>query len=177
MRDRYYFFYFCLACFTTLLAFGVIVFGAYTRLTDAGLGCPDWPGCYGHWVVSTTTLQPEKAWTEMIHRYLAGSLGIMILMLALLAIRARLILPFLLLILVIFQALLGMWTVTLKLLPPVVLAHLLGGMTTLALLWWLVLVLRAYGKQKNHRADILPCLPLDNSDRLVRKLFSFLRAR
>ncbi|MDH3946683.1 MAG: COX15/CtaA family protein, partial [Chromatiales bacterium] len=148
-----------LARLTALLAFAVVVLGAYVRLTDAGLGCPDWPGCYGKLTVtevmrdvsSAEAAFPEravdagKAWREMIHRYLAAILGLAIVALAVIAWRRRHIpgqpvaLPIALVGLVIFQGLLGMWTVTLLLKPVVVMAHLLGGMTTLALLWWLSL--------------------------------------
>ena len=114
------------------LAFGVVVLGAYTRLTDAGLGCPDWPGCYGKPIVpQINAIDSGKAWTEMIHRYLAGSLGIFILINFIFS-RSKL--SFCLFLLVIFQALLGMWTVTKKLHPPIVMAHLLGGMVTMGLL-------------------------------------------
>lgn len=146
-----------LLLFTTGLALVVIVFGAYVRLSDAGLGCPDWPGCYGHpspWhaaeriaaALDADPLGPvshAKAWKEMLHRYLAGGLGVSILLIGILAwLRlppARRVLPAALLGLVTFQALLGMWTVTQQLKPMVVAAHLLGGMTTLALLVWLLL--------------------------------------
>lgn len=114
---------------TSLLTFVVIVLGAYTRLKDAGLGCPDWPGCYGH------MLAPEAdtaAWIEMVHRYVAGTLGILIVYIF---IRTRNIITGTLLALVVFQALLGMWTVTLRLYPVVVMGHLLGGFTLLAVLW------------------------------------------
>jgi len=147
------------AFIATALAFSVVVLGAYVRLSDAGLGCPDWPGCYGQIDVPADPqrmaqanaayperpVEVDKAWKEMIHRYLAGVLGLLILGLAVLAWYRRkdpeqpVVLPFVLLALVIFQALLGMWTVTLLLKPVVVMAHLLGGMTTLALLWWLAL--------------------------------------
>jgi len=141
-----------LALSATLLTFIVIGLGAYTRLTDAGLGCPDWPGCYGQWfldpkAIADPAFNSKKAWTEMIHRYMAGSLGILIFGLAILTIkksnrtRRTLGFPIALVILLIFQALLGMWTVTLKLFPVVVMAHLLGGMTTLVLLWWYALKL------------------------------------
>jgi cytochrome c oxidase assembly protein subunit 15 len=136
---------------TLLLALTVIVLGAYTRLSDAGLGCPDWPGCYGHTVVPETIdtaqfqrpLETHKAWKEMIHRYAAGTLGILILLIFLLnslfqkRIRQGFILPTLLLGTVVFQALLGMWTVTHLLSPLIVTAHLLGGFATLALVAWL----------------------------------------
>jgi cytochrome c oxidase assembly protein subunit 15 len=149
---------FCL--FATVLALIVVTLGAYVRLSDAGLGCPDWPGCYGHLTVpeetheitKANTVYPErpvegtKAWKEMIHRYVAGTLGLLIMLIALLAVQRRqkvkeqsVTLPVFLVILVIFQALLGMWTVTLLLKPVVVTAHLLGGMLTLSLLWWLTL--------------------------------------
>lgn len=138
----------------TLVAFCVVGLGAYVRLSDAGLGCPDWPGCYGHLVgvpdEAAEQVRAEqafpgkpvhtgKAWKEMIHRYLAGTLGLLVFAITALAWRqgiARR--PTTALAgVVIFQALLGMWTVTLLLKPVVVTAHLLGGMTTLALLVWL----------------------------------------
>lgn len=150
---------FRLAAFATCLAFVVIILGAYTRLTDAGLGCPDWPGCYGQLTVPKTDKQlsqaaqlyPEqrvesaKAWAEMIHRYVAGTLGLLILALSTLVWRARQqfnisrIFPVALVGLLFFQAALGMWTVTLKLYPLVVMGHLLGGMTLFTLLAWLTL--------------------------------------
>ncbi|MDE2451472.1 MAG: COX15/CtaA family protein [Gammaproteobacteria bacterium] len=150
-----------LALFGVLLCFGVIVLGAYVRLTDAGLGCPDWPGCYGH--VSPAgaedspasqaafpgrPLEAGKAWHEMTHRYAAGTLGSVIIVIAGLAIVARK--PkkvgtgfgLLLFATVIVQALLGMLTVTWLLKPLIVTLHLIFGMTTLALLWWLWLGLQ-----------------------------------
>lgn len=130
----------------TLVAFVVVILGAYVRLSNAGLGCPDWPGCYGRMIVSADSpdadlvkerpLEFGKALREMVHRYAAGTLGLLILVLALVL---RTPLSFLLLGLVVFQAALGMWTVTLKLHPFVVMAHLLGGFGTLSLLWWLTL--------------------------------------
>ncbi|HEV8077212.1 MAG TPA: COX15/CtaA family protein [Marinobacter sp.] len=138
----------------------VVVLGAFTRLVDAGLGCPDWPGCYGHltWpksadsVARAEALFPEfpvehdKTWPEMVHRYFAGLLGLVILGLAIATHRwaasdtehtypRKHTLG--LLALVIVQAAFGMWTVTLKLWPQVVTAHLLGGFATLSLLWLL----------------------------------------
>src|SRR5262249_14135117 len=128
------------------LAFVVVVFGAFVRLNDAGLGCPDWPGCYGHVIVPQAEaarasadaqspggrIEPRKAWIEMIHRYLAGALGLLILAIAAIAWRharfdrsSRL--PWLqtiLVALVAFQAALGMWTVTLLLKPAIVTLHL-----------------------------------------------------
>ena len=144
-----------------ILALTVIVKGAYVRLSDAGLGCPDWPGCYGRLLVPATAAdaQPEhletrplesgKAWREMIHRYLASGLGFGILVLAALAWRNRtdprqaVAVPLLLVPLVMFQGLLGMWTVTLLLKPLVVTAHLLGGFSVFALLSWHLLQVRA----------------------------------
>jgi heme a synthase len=144
-----------LAALIPLLVFIVIVKGAYVRLSDAGLGCPDWPGCYGKLVVPATSsevidaqhlvarpLETGKAWREMIHRYLASILGLLILLMAAIAwikrqaIGLSPLLPLMLAPLVIFQGLLGMWTVTLLLKPLVVVAHLFGGFTTLALAWW-----------------------------------------
>jgi len=145
---------------STLLTFAVIALGAYVRLSDAGLGCPDWPGCYGHWVgvpdaaheVAAASaafpdqpLEAHKAWKEMVHRYFAGVLGLLIVSIAALAWRRRAALrespwlPTALVAIVTVQALLGMWTVTRLLRPVIVSAHLLGGMTTLAVLVWLLL--------------------------------------
>ncbi len=138
----------------TVLALLVVVIGAWVRLTDAGLGCPDWPGCYGQLVVTESTreaaeafpdrpLDVGKAWREMIHRYLATGLGLLCLILSGLAWFNRrdpdqpTRLPHVLLAVVIFQGLLGMWTVTLLLQPVIVMAHLLGGLTTLGLIFWL----------------------------------------
>jgi cytochrome c oxidase assembly protein subunit 15 len=131
-----------------LLAFIVIVVGAYVRLSDAGLGCPDWPGCYGHPV--PTLIHDEgalaKAWKEMGHRYLAGSLGILVLLAAALAWKLRVAAGHAsaIVALVIFQATLGMWTVTLLLKPVIVTLHLLGGMATFALLLLLFLRVNSF---------------------------------
>ena len=147
------------AGFTILLALCVIVFGAYVRLTDAGLGCPDWPGCYGFVTVPQTAedylsveenfpgeiVDEGKAWREMIHRYIASLLGFLILLMFLkdfFSFRKDegslkdLKLSGALLALVIFQGMLGMWTVTLKVHPLVVTAHLIGGLTTSSLLFF-----------------------------------------
>ena len=184
------------------LTLGVVVFGAFVRLSDAGLSCPDWPTCYGraawpqaasevsdHAASAIRPFETHKAWREQVHRMLAGSLGVLVLLLAVLAARKRrygiaqvaiasllvaaaiplymrgehaaasalaiageIILLFaavrwsnsdlsrvavLALAVIIFQALLGMWTVTLLLKPIVVMGHLLGGLTTFALLAWM----------------------------------------
>jgi heme a synthase len=147
-----------LAALTALLALAVILLGAYVRLSDAGLGCPDWPGCYGRLVAPShpeavaeanaaypeRPVEAHKAWKEMVHRYLASTLGLAILVLAGVSWRGHrqglpVALPLVLVALVIFQGLLGMWTVTLLVNPTIVTAHLAGGMATLALLWWLAL--------------------------------------
>lgn len=124
------------------LAVLVIGLGAYVRLSDAGLGCPDWPGCYGELVkLPENAVDPGRAAIEMTHRWLAGSFGLLVLMLFAVSWRYRrrfpTALPTLLLAVVTGQALLGMLTVTLQLKPLVVSAHLLGGMSVLALLVWL----------------------------------------
>ena len=123
---------------TIALTFVVIVVGAYVRLSDAGLGCPDWPLCYGRTLPAEISEAGAlaKAWKEMGHRYLAGALGILILLQAALSWKNRRsrATATAILALVIFQATLGMWTVTMLLKPAIVTAHLLGGMTTLALL-------------------------------------------
>jgi len=141
-----------LARFGTVLALAVVMLGAWVRLHDAGLGCPDWPGCYGKLVVpdSATAAQDPgfaarplvaaKAWREMIHRYLAGTLVLVCVALGAIAWRNRKDprqpwrRPLALIGLIVFQALLGMWTVTLLLKPLIVVAHLFGGLATLALL-------------------------------------------
>ena len=140
------------------LAVFVVVLGAFVRLSDAGLGCPDWPGCYGHLAVPEQVheqaaaaaafpgkpVQAAKAWKEMVHRYCAATLGLLILGIAVLAWRRRIFgrrpwVETALVGVVAFQGALGMWTVTLLLKPVIVSAHLLGGMTTLSLLLWLAL--------------------------------------
>ncbi len=148
-----------LALCATALALLVVMLGAYTRLTHAGLGCPDWPGCYGFLGVPqgvaqlaqaaeqfpAAPVEAEKGWNEMVHRYCAGSLALLILLLAAQALRhggragQPLKLPLALLALVLLQAAFGMWTVTLRLWPQVVTAHLLGGFATLGLLFLLSL--------------------------------------
>jgi heme a synthase len=148
-----------LCLFGAILAFCVVLLGAYVRLNNAGLGCPDWPGCYGHFTAGQAAenhravnaafpdrpVEYSKALKEMLHRYLAGSLGIVILVIGALAWRNRqdslqpVRMPLAVIGLVVFQGLLGMWTVTLLLKPAVVSAHLAGGLTTMALLWWMSL--------------------------------------
>ena len=146
-----------LAALTTLtlfLTFDLIVFGSFTRLSDSGLGCPDWPGCYGEAspfgareeISAAQTAMPSgpvtwgKAWIEMIHRYLAMTVGVLILVMAAEAWRQRRQLPFspwwptLTLVWVVVQGLFGKYTVTLKLYPAIVTLHLLGGLALLALL-------------------------------------------
>ena len=149
---------FYLASFAFCVAVVVIVLGAYTRLVHAGLGCPDWPTCYGHyWVPNTpeeihtanqnfsnTPVEADKTWPEQIHRIFASSLGLLIISLLVVVFKNRkagnqpLKLTAFTLGFIILQGLFGMWTVTLLLWPQVVTAHLLGGFTTLSLLWLLV---------------------------------------
>jgi fused signal recognition particle receptor len=137
-----------LTLFCVFLAFCVIVLGAYVRIADAGLGCPDWPGCYGQVVVdlpATIAGDAAKAWKEMAHRYLAGALGLFVLILAGLAWRvkerrfAAVVLSLLTLAMVGLQAALGMWAVKLLVMPVVVAGHLLAGLMTLSLLYGLYL--------------------------------------
>ncbi len=209
-----------LAWFAALFAFCVVIFGAFVRLSDAGLSCPDWPTCYGqatwpqqpHQVAQADAAFPQrpfeahKAWREQVHRMIAGTLGVLVLVLALLATwtrpRARwsvagaavaaalgtalyiggervvstalgvlaIVVPLvvaarltrtgpwrvavLALGLIIFQAMLGMWTVTLLLKPVVVTGHLLGGMATFALLAWIALRFTPVGAAGDEHAGL-----------------------
>jgi len=145
--------------FAALLALCVVVLGAYVRIHDAGLGCPDWPGCYGkanpflaHDDISaaeaampTGPVTVFKAWIEMIHRYLAMGVGLLIIVTLVASLRLwkrerqprhAPQLPALLLFFVCVQGAFGAWTVTLKLQPVIVTTHLLLGMSLLALLVW-----------------------------------------
>ena len=140
-----------------LIATIVIPLGAFTRLSDSGLGCPDWPGCYGfidfrdamehvdkvNEEAPGSLREAHKTWPEMVHRYFASSLGLFIMLIALGSTllrkqnpdQAKLWggLPWVLFVLVCFQGVLGMWTVTMKLYPPTVVGHLYGGFLTFSL--------------------------------------------
>jgi len=147
---------------TLFLTFDLILFGAFTRLTDSGLGCPDWPGCFGQAnplqahaditaaeaALPTGPVTVVKAWIEMLHRYFAMAIGVLVIALTTIAWRKRLLsrgrgiglsplFPTGLLIFLCLQGAFGAWTVTLKLQPVIVTLHLLLGMTLLALLAWL----------------------------------------
>ena len=168
-----------LILFTLILTSIVVVFGAYVRLADAGLGCPDWPGCYGKLtpkhaaeeILEAHSANPHgpvsmpKAWKEMIHRYIASIVGLLIIAIAVLAWRKRAEsgaapgLSTALIGIVVFQGMLGMWTVTLLLKPAIVTAHLIGGMTTLAVLAWLWA-----------RASAFPPAPVSNGLRSFARL-------
>ncbi len=146
-----------LVFFTWFLTLDLIMFGAFVRLTDSGLGCPDWPGCYGkvtpigaadhiRQAVETMPYGPvsfPKAWIEMIHRYVGALLGLLIILIVIMAWRHRKTLAhsprlaIVTLLAVCLQGAFGAWTVTLKLMPIIVTLHLLGGMTLLALMTWL----------------------------------------
>src|SRR3569833_1380881 len=149
-----------LALAGVLLCFVVVVLGAYVRLNAAGLGCPDWPGCYGHVTpigaqqsvdaqaaFPNRPLDVGKAWKEMIHRYAASTLGFIIVVITALALvyrQRKVVSPIytvVLLATVVVQGILGMLTVTWQLKPLIVTLHLIFGMTTLSLLWWLLLSL------------------------------------
>ena len=143
-----------LTAVTLFLTFDLIVFGSFTRLSDSGLGCPDWPGCYGaaspigakgdiaaaEQAMPTGPVTWSKAWIEMIHRYLAMTVGVLILVMTLVSWLERRHLPHspwwptATLVWVIVQGLFGKYTVTLKLYPAIVTLHLLGGLFLLALL-------------------------------------------
>jgi len=145
---------------TAFLTFDLIVFGGFTRLTDSGLGCPDWPGCYGmanpflaHEQVSaaqaampTGPVTVAKAWIEMVHRYLAMGIGVLLVSLMVQAWRnwkksqapaCAPGLPAMLFVFVLIQGAFGAWTVTLKLQPVIVTIHLLLGMGLLSMVTWL----------------------------------------
>lgn len=141
---------------STFLTLDLVMFGSFTRLTDSGLGCPDWPGCYGtaspfvaHHAIAlayaampTGPVSMTKAWIEMIHRYVAMAIGVLIItQLVIVAVRGRLLRvsiywPLGLLILILVQGAFGAWTVTLKLQPIIVTTHLLLGLALLAGLGW-----------------------------------------
>lgn len=171
---------------TAFLTFDLIVFGAFTRLTDSGLGCPDWPGCYGaanpflahEQIAAAEAAMPTgpvtvvKAWIEMIHRYLAMGIGVLIIALMATAWRQwrrsrnrafAPAMPTFLFGFVCLQGAFGAWTVTMKLQPLIVTIHLVLGMSLLALLAWL-----------GGREDNALRAPLPDADRAglarVRKL-------
>ena len=143
-----------LTLLTLFLTFDLVVFGAFTRLTDSGLGCPDWPGCYGHMspvgakasitaaqdAMPTGPVTHSKAWVEMIHRYLATAVGVLITVIALAGwverkrLGSGMGLPLVTLLWVCLQGAFGALTVTMKLFPLIVTLHLLGGLVLLALL-------------------------------------------
>ena len=161
-----------LVAITAFLTLDLIAFGAFVRLTDSGLGCPDWPGCYGQLLPAQASAQITqamaeqgahgpvthvKAWIEMLHRYVASFIGVLILVMFVRALIAKfrdgnaswlrasnefgaasvgVAWPLLLLMVVSLQGLFGKWTVTLKLMPIVVTTHLMGGMLLFALLIW-----------------------------------------
>lgn len=166
-----------LALTGAVLAFVVIVMGAWVRLSAAGLGCPDWPGCYGHLSAEQAArnldavnaafpdrpFEYHKAVKEMVHRYFATTLGVLALVLAALAIANRkdpeqpIAAPLTLVALVILQGLLGMWTVTLLLKPLIVVLHLLGGLTTFSVLAWLAMKPARYSAPEDQRpGDVQP---------------------
>ena len=146
-----------LVTFTCILVVAVIWMGGFTRITDSGLGCPDWPGCFGEMVMPTDAgrlaylqerypdihVAAHKGWIEMIHRYIATFLGFLILIVAAIGVQRRslpgypTLLSVMLLGLVSLQGAFGMWTVTLKLLPKIVTAHLLGGLIIFSVLLFL----------------------------------------
>lgn len=133
----------------TMFTAVVMLVGAWTRLVDAGLGCPDWPGCYGKLLVPDSELatlrhpdaplEPFKAWVEMLHRYIASLLGLVVLSVVALgwSLRHRPSYPWrlslMLLVVILLQGAFGAFTVTLKLWPQVVTLHLLGGLSVLLL--------------------------------------------
>lgn len=174
---------------TAFLTFDLIVFGAFTRLTDSGLGCPDWPGCYGmanpflahEEIAKAEALMPTgpvtvaKAWIEMIHRYLA--MGVGYLCMALMGTawlqwrktrRAEFKpgLPTLLFVAVCVQGAFGAWTVTLKLQPVIVTIHLILGMGLLAVMCWLGARQDSVGRTAESRSIGLQADTVTRADRV-----------
>jgi cytochrome c oxidase assembly protein subunit 15 len=171
-----------LTLLTLFLTFDLVLFGAFTRLTDSGLGCPDWPGCYGHAsplgasesiaaaqsAMPTGPVTHSKAWVEMVHRYLATGVGGLILALAVAAWlgressratnqRASVVWPLVTLVWVCIQGAFGALTVTMKLFPAIVTLHLLGGYVLLALL---VAQAVRLGHQQGNSAPVPVAAPL-----------------
>ncbi|MDP1520805.1 COX15/CtaA family protein [Porticoccus litoralis] len=157
---------FSLALVATVVAALVLLLGVLTRLSDAGLGCEGWPSCYGSSLqAGSMDTAPESVLTstaeiEIFHRYLAAVLGLMVIMLAIISWRRREMeeypfrLPTLILFLVAWQAVFGMWSVTLKLLPQVVTFHLIAGMVTFSLIWLLTLRLGSRPWELNEKTDL-----------------------
>jgi len=165
---------------TLFLTIDLIMFGAFTRLTDSGLGCPDWPGCYGQanplqahadiraaeTALPTGPVTVMKAWIEMIHRYLAMGIGVLIVAMMAIAWRRWLqserkenkfspMFPSLLFAFICLQGTFGAWTVTMKLQPVIVTTHLLLGMSLLALLTWFGVRLRDHPPVAHSGAALL----------------------
>ncbi len=144
------------ALFAACFALGVIGLGAFTRLMDAGLGCPDWPLCYGHvYVPHAIAVDKYKAWAEMVHRYFAGLLSILIVCVIGLSFmrsyrnRMTVLCSLALVILILYQIILGQLTVTLKLMPIIVVGHLIGGFLILSFLWLIFLT-------SSHEFSVMP---------------------
>lgn len=166
-----------LTLLTLFITFDLVLFGAFTRLTDSGLGCPDWPGCYGEFTplgahkeisaaqtaMPTGPVTPAKAWIEMIHRYMATGVGVLILTLAVASGWRRRELPvspawpLFTLVWVCLQGAFGALTVTMKLTPAIVTLHLLGGLVLLALLTRQA-VAYAQADRRQPRAALSPAL-------------------
>lgn len=156
---------FSLALVATVVAALVLLLGVLTRLSDAGLGCEGWPSCYGSSLqagsmdTAQESVLTSTAQIEIFHRYLAAVLGLMVIMLAIISWRRREMeeypfrLPTLILFLVAWQAVFGMWSVTLKLLPQVVTFHLIVGMVTFSLIWLLTLRLGSRPWELNENTD------------------------
>lgn len=151
--------FFRMALIASLLAFAAVLFNAYSRLSEAGLGCPDWPGCYGRLIMPVTAQDPvlaaqleterrpeKRAWKEMVSRYLAAALGLVLIRLAWLGWELKrrkrtqqILIPGLTLALVMTLSVLGVFTFSHQFKPLVMMMQILGGILVLALLWWIVL--------------------------------------